>query len=623
MKNIINMLILCGLFLSGETLIAQDVFSQYQKIVFGCFTKEDSSFESFSRRAKESGATHIALNAEDLPIAYWELEPENDPYPAWVITNPGLLKINPPEKLKPYIHEDYGESVMEIIVRRSEILDELGLKGAFHTFEPQMLPIEFLQDYPSLLGPQVDNPMRSRLDRFAPSMSNTEVQWLYTKALKKFKDQCSVLDILEFRTNDSGAGIEWSEALYAGANGNSRYESQTMGDRIHGFLSVLQKGMHKESLISDVHIYNTKEDQKEIIARQLDGGQAIDNMEGPDARQFKYEVGSLLYYRKSFAPARGIPWPVTFLSELEGALENNAERLFVLMGDSYNQELYFDIYNTFREAPTYTLNDRFDLLEDLAIKYVGVEASKYLLNTWLNLYNAEKYSEILSSGGSIFILGCVHQRWLTRPFVPFLDKMTEEEKKYYRKFQFQARADENANDLLDLQGSRFVDGFNGFRLTNRLLSKLNGQIQEARQNLQHLNKIITTEESKKYRLLDTRLLVYQCLIKNVRNAIHYQVVLDRAKLLSQKEKNPPYPYIGPKDYWSRQELMKIARNEIDNTTALIKLIKQNKKDRIIDHADEKHQEYHRLLGADLVNQLDKKIQIMLKYWIDYKEIQIN
>ena len=293
------------------------------------------------------------------------------------------------------------------------------------------------------------------------------------------------------------------------------------------------------------------------------------------------------------------------------------------MGDSYNQELYFDIYNTFREAPTYTLNDRFDLLEDLAIKYVGVEASKYLLNTWLNLYNAEKYSEILSSGGSIFILGCVHQRWLTRPFVPFLDKMTEEEKKYYRKFQFQARSDENANDLLDLQGSRFVDGFNGFRLTNRLLSKLNGQIQEARQNLQHLNKIITTEESKKYRLLDTRLLVYQCLIKNVRNAIHYQVVLDRAKLLSQKEKNPPYPYIGPKNYWSRQELMKIARNEIDNTTALIKLIKQNKKDRIIDHADEKHQEYHRLLGADLVNQLDKKIQIMLKYWIDYKEIQIN
>ena len=60
---------------------------------FGCPTLEE--FETHARRAKELGATHIMITA-DLPPAMWQYEESGDPYTAWFVINPGLLKIFPP-----------------------------------------------------------------------------------------------------------------------------------------------------------------------------------------------------------------------------------------------------------------------------------------------------------------------------------------------------------------------------------------------------------------------------------------------------------------------------------------------------------------------------------------------
>lgn len=51
-------------------------------------------------------------------------------------------------------------------------------------------------------------------------------------------------------------------------------------------------------------------------------------------------------------------------------------------------------------------------------------------------------------------LGCVQQRWLTRPFVPFPEELKPEDRDYYRKFLFQARTEEHANNLADLQAAQ-------------------------------------------------------------------------------------------------------------------------------------------------------------------------
>ena len=55
-------------FIFGNSAFSQNSLnSKFDKIVFGCHTKDMNDFEVFVKRAKHSGATHINLSNEDLP----------------------------------------------------------------------------------------------------------------------------------------------------------------------------------------------------------------------------------------------------------------------------------------------------------------------------------------------------------------------------------------------------------------------------------------------------------------------------------------------------------------------------------------------------------------------------
>lgn len=118
------------IFLLAPACIVAQQERAFDKIVFGCYSPTLQSFESFAQKAKDLGASHITITAEDLPLRYWELTPPEDPYPAWVITNPGLLKLLPPDPLKSYIPQQYGQGVIDILQERCAVLRRLDLKAA-------------------------------------------------------------------------------------------------------------------------------------------------------------------------------------------------------------------------------------------------------------------------------------------------------------------------------------------------------------------------------------------------------------------------------------------------------------------------------------------------------------
>ncbi len=154
------------LFVNGYYSFSQNTFNnKFKKIVFGCYTKDIKDFEDFVKRAKKSGATHINLSNENLPFSKWEYDVENNPYPVWVITNMGLLKITTPQILKPYLPQDYAERAFSILEERCKVLRKYGLKATFKTFEPQMLPEKVYEDHPLWRGPRVDHPSCSRVAR--------------------------------------------------------------------------------------------------------------------------------------------------------------------------------------------------------------------------------------------------------------------------------------------------------------------------------------------------------------------------------------------------------------------------------------------------------------------------
>src|SRR5262245_40669789 len=94
--------------------------AKFQKIIAGGSYTDLADFEKFATRAKQSGVTHIRIT-DSLPWSSWQYDDPNDPYPSWVISNPGLLKIAIPEALKKYVPPAHGDRVMKILEERSAV----------------------------------------------------------------------------------------------------------------------------------------------------------------------------------------------------------------------------------------------------------------------------------------------------------------------------------------------------------------------------------------------------------------------------------------------------------------------------------------------------------------------
>ncbi len=601
-------------FVNAQTQLNE----KFEKIVFGCYTESIEEFEDFAIRAKASGATHINLTNEDLPLGRWQYDVEGDPYPSWVITNIGLLKIATPAALKPFLPQDYAESVMQILEARCRVLRKHGLRASFKTFEPQMLPEAVYEAYPLWRGPRVDHPMRSRVARWAPDIDNPEVLELYKESLGILLLRCPEIDILSLTTNDSGTGLSWSGGLYDGRSGSSFYRNRRMDERLYSFFGALQEAAEEAGNTLDIDIYWTREPFPARIAENLGPGMAIENLEGPDATPFKAEVGFLMDYYQFFYPVIGIPQVATFVEELEQAYQKDAKRLFVFMGDRFNTDLYFAAYDRFNLFPVTGLIPRLQFIEELATEWTAPSLSGSLATMWLALGDAVRMAHWIETGGYIYYLGGVQQRWITRPFVPFPEELKPEERDYYRKFQFQAKTEEHANDMADLQATRLYTGWSGRFYVRKVMNEVRKHIADARNTLALLIDAEPSDEKKQaYALLDTRLHVFYLLCNNAENATSYQAQIDRVKAIGCEP--DPRPDVGTRSSWDRTLMLETVRQEIDNTALLIQLLESSGAT-ILDLAPTKELEDIRRLGPDVVDQLKLKLKIMNAKWLDYNRL---
>lgn len=600
---------------------AANPLAHFKSVIFGCHSDNLADFETFARRAKQSGATHIVLTAEDLPWASWQLDTPGDPYPAWAMSNMGLLKIATPDALKPYLPQDYADGVMAILRSRCAVLRKLGLKAAFTTFEPQMLPEPVYEAHPLWRGPQVDHPLRSRVPRFAPSVDNPEVLALYRESIRTLVTACPEIEILSLHTNDSGSGVSWSPGLYPGPNGNSFYPNRKMYQRYRDFFAALQEGARDAGGRGlEIDADWVRESTPELIAGRLGPGMAVSNLEGPDATPYKAEAGLLLDYFYPFYPAQGIPLPVRYLEELEQSSKSAAPRLFYLIGDRFNRDLYVRIYDAFIKNPTHDDVSRLELLRSLAVERAGDGGASALVDAWLALDRIQRDTDIMNFGGTMFYIGSVHQRWLTRPFVPFPEELTPEETQYYRKFEFQARSEERARNIDETQGTHQYQGLGGMALSDKLLVRMLADLDKARADLGAIEATASGERLRQLKLFDRRLRVFEAIVNNCRDAIDYQFYLDTIKGWNLRRPIETQQELTQIPEWLA--IRETARREIDNSAVLIDLL-QSQEAPLIDLAKTNGDENIRVLGPDLTDQLRKKIKIMMAHWEDYKRLFID
>ena len=541
-----------------------------------------AAFERDVAAAKESGATHVAV-CDDFPRALWQFDPPDDPYPAWYVHHPNVLKVFPPEELRPFVDLEYADRVARIVKERCRVLREHGLKAHWDSLEPQELPEGFFAAYPHLRGARVDQPNRSRVTHFAPCVDQPQMLRLYREALRTMWSRCPEINSFAFFTSDSGSGFCWVPGLYPGINGHSDCKHRPMADRVAGFMRNFQTAADEFDITVTMNITpigarqwmtpTFSEEVRESIVRQLPAGMAIEGREGPDGRPFASgnRVAHSGQTQDRFYPVIGLP--------AAGRLDG---------GD-----------------------------RACAVAAVGEELADELMNIEACFREAQIRLDALDFGGMLRF-GHLLGRWINRPMVPFPDELTPEERAYYRRHLFQARTEEQADNLVDIQGMLMYRGWGAKMLFQRIIEGTVPVMQRALESARRIaagtaNEGLGREWSAHARRVEAVI----CLLRSADHMVSYQAHLDRVRKLDlEPEYDPP---LGVQSDWARTDMMELARREIDNTVKLMQLI-QSTEEPIIDTAPTPEEEYTMRLGPDLVEQLKRKIDTMNAHWRDYDRI---
>ena len=616
--------------------------------------RELAVFERKATLAKRLGATHVPIT-DGLPPATWQFQPADDPYPGWFIQRPDFLKLFPPVEVQPFVDLGYGRRVVALLEARCQILRRLGLKAHWASNLPQVMPEAFFAAYPQLRGPRVDQPNRSRVARFSPCVDQPETVRLYTEALKNLLARCPEIETFSFLTQDSGAGFCWVPALYPGVNGPSDCRERPMAERVASFLNALkdaakQAGHDVEINLNPVAprqwmIPTFSPEQLDAIVHRLPRGVAVQGREGPDGRPFAGLRASDAYARGAFYPVVGLAIPdLRWLRTGGGAaaragaepalarrLANEqaervpeaagdpapARRLISLRAEEAVLEFNARLFEATRASLGGNAVERLAALRAFAASEAGAAQADDLLAAWLLLDDAGRRLDALDFG-DMLQFGHVLNRWINRPMVPFPAELSAEEKRYYRRFLFQAKGEEQADNLIDIQAMRMYDGYGARLLFQRVIETVVPDVEGA---LGHIRRIGDAASDPTVRarwdLFGRRLEAVVCLLHTADDMVGYQAQLDRVKGLGVKPE--PNPVLGTQSSWDRTDLLDLARREIDNTVRLRRLL-QSTPQPILDLAPSAEEETIMRLGPDLVAQLQHKIDLMNAHWKDYDRL---
>ena len=577
-----------------------------------------AQFERKAALSKELGATHM-LVTEGLPLATWEMD-FADPYPMWFVHHAGLLTIFPPQELQPYVDSKYAAQVSRILQQRCEVLGKYGLKGVWNANEPEVLPEAFFTAHPELRGPRIDQPNRSRKVYFAPNVDEPETLRMYREATQSLLKTCPEVEQFNWVTIDAGSGFDWAPSLYPGINGNSNYKDRPMSDRVSGFLINAQQAARDAGHEIQISLNpiaarpwmvpTFSPDVLDSIVRKLARGLAVEGREGPDGRPFA-GVGSE-GSAGAFYPVVGIVVPS--LSSGGGAAP---ARRMINFGDSTTMDFNYRLLKFTEGKPMRTLAERVTTLRAFAASEVGEQQADNMVDVWSALNDVQQNLQVLDFG-SMLRMGHVLNRWITRPMVPFPEELTAAETTDYRPFLFQAKGEEQAGDLVDIQAMRMYEGWGARMLFQRTIEITLPRARRALSLLQDIQSTAKDDAARKqWELMGKRLQAVIYLLQSADDMVEYQAQLDRVKAMGAKP--DPNPVLGVQSSWDRTDLMETARKEIDTMVDLNRLLASSSEP-ILDLAPTPGDETIMRLGPDIAAQIKHKIDVMNAHWRDYDRL---
>ena len=581
------------------------------------FHERTYRFQSLDEFAREAGRA-AKLGAEfffiqDIPKrrADW-LEHAGDPYPNWGMLLTSLFKLAVPGALEPFLDTEYAKRNLAVLAERARIVSEYGMKSALVLSDPFYLPEEAYLAHPAWRGPRCEHPRRSREMYFAPCTDEPEVRALYREAMDMLLDEMEIA-YLQIITNDSGSGICWSDGLYNGKNGPAACRAVSMADRLAGFLRVFTDSAkaHGQDMLIDLtsDILGFKEEDPILDAArgQLGLGQLINGKDAVGYRPVRQYTFSAYEHIR---PMKGLAFPLSLLKMLREAQQTDSRMVKLMIPESAFGE-YEAALKAWRHRRSDSLADFLGVWLETAGLVAGSENASVLLEVWMELEKAMARIQDMQLDNFV-MMPLVSQRLITRPLVPFPERLSGEERDYYEKYLFQATTQEQAQNYQNIQGMDFMRGFCAVRMVRLIGDQVKMHLQRARSVLGKMteNSLWNREQTAFYR---SRLDVFACLVTTLQHAVQYQEILDGTAPGETASLGTVWPIPGDERY---RRLNDICRAEVDNTYALYRELSGRTAEYFVLTEEE---EDIFLLGAALPEQLLKKARIMLAHMRDTLE----
>lgn len=612
MRRLILSSAIAALFFA--TLSAQE---PERMIVVRCENIAEADYEEMAKIAARIGATHFDCSQVEPSMWQWQLD-RTDPYPCWSMHRASLFKYILPAELKSYIPQDYVERNYKNLLAHGKILRKYGLGGFISINDPAWLPEQAYREHPEWRGPRCDQARRARNEYYAPCIDNEEIRRMYVESIEKLCKAAPV-EMINILCNDSGAGLCWYEKLYPGPNGPGFCKHIPVADRVLDFLDIWQEGAAKAGIKQmRVNLGHTWGVENAVIPR-LKEGQSLNNHTAKGGQGF-IEIGTV-YRNDHLAPVFQMPRPVLVCTQLQKAQESDAPIFINIKGPEdidIIRLLEKHLKNPIGNGPA----KRFQALEEVAAGIVGGDDAVKLVEIWESIENACRLIGPYNTGGRIYDLGSVHQRWITRPFVAFPQELEGDDLHYWRDFIFQAQTEKEAMDMTDLQAHKWLGGYGGYFLLRNTSREMLAQLEPSIAKAQKLLKSAAGKVEERYlQGLVLRLRMAVCIVKNACNAVEFQWIMD----------DSPVPADGPSDSTPRIQFQgddklvrmnQLCREEIDNCYAMIGILDEAAKAGIpvIITAPKKEFEQVLFLGPDLQDQLKHKIRIMEDHRRDFLRI---
>ena len=580
---------------------------------------EFRTLAKFASRLKRFGRVEINISAL-AEKARHEVPPQGSPWHEYAACNPTPAKFFPDPKLEPFVPHDFVKRNRELLLAKAAVLREFGLGAAFWSYEPNFLPEAFFEKYPSMRGPRTDHPRRSRQEEFAPCIDVEETREMTTAMVAEIARNVPELGTYFFKTNDAGPGLCWSDWQYSGPNGPSKCRHRAMGDRVRDLMKSILRGGEKGGAKLTVHMTgNFSSEELSTIRPNLPENAYVREAGGDSV-----SVGSCA---DQCYPVRGILDLIGTLNALQRLNGRAVPTVFIDLRSFYDRgyedlptsERIIEIITRHLDAPPRGPIEVLQFAQDLCNDWVGQEQGNTLFTAMLELNEAFKYKAAALPRVSA-IYGGVSLRYITRPLLALPERLTAEEESYFLPHVFNVSHERARLDYIDVHGTRQTpEWMTADSADPRIwaINRLAGQLEGVASKLESLRDV---PHDDYWRCMSIGVRLYASVLRSCGNFFAVQIIRDRSAKTFNGHANrfngkQQANGTGHPDLMLLNEIM---RDELDNSAEMIELLKRGGPG-ILSHAKDPADEDTFLLGPNVIEQIERKRQLMREHWLDAEE----